>query len=138
MSAVPLHLMTHPEPLVIARLDSGEEPSWEWSRGPFASLTRSADETSIVCLEDVVPVGVTTEGPFLGVEVAGPLAFEAVGVMAEILTPLVPAGISVLAMSTFDTDWVLVPAAEITTAMEVWRKAGLIVTSTTLSGRSGE
>ncbi|KGN38965.1 ACT domain-containing protein [Knoellia subterranea] len=132
---MPLHLMTHPEPLAIARLDAGDEPSWEWTRGPFASLTRTEHETSIVGLAELVPAGVTTEGPFLGVEVAGPLAFEAVGVMAEILSPLVSAGISVLAMSTFDTDWILVPAGEITTASEAWRKAGLIVTSTTLSSK---
>lgn len=129
---MPLHLMTHHEPLVITRLDAGEDPTWDWTGGPFASLTRSAGETSIVCLADSVPSEVTQEGPFLGVEVAGPLAFEAVGVMAEILTPLVSIGISVLAMSTFDTDWILVPADEITRASEAWRKAGLIVTATTL------
>lgn len=128
--------MTHPEQLVVARLEPGEEPSWDWTQGPFASLTRTPQETSVVCLADVVPDGVTREGPFQGVEVAGPLAFDAVGVMAEILTPLVSAGISVLAMSTFDTDWILVPQPEITTASEVWRKAGLIVTPTVLTGRS--
>ena len=45
-----------------------------------------------MCLAELVPDGALTEGPFRAVEVAGPLAFEAVGVMAEILTPLVPAG----------------------------------------------
>lgn len=132
---MPLHLMTHPEALSIARLDAGVEPIWDWTPGPFASLSRSPQETSIVCLAELVPNGVVTEGPFQGVEVAGPLAFEAVGVMAEILNPLVSAGISVLAMSTFDTDWVLVPQEHIGAASEVWRKAGLIVTPTVLTGR---
>lgn len=134
---MPLHLMTHPEALVIARLDAGAEPDWDWTPGPFASLSRSPQETSVVCLEDVVPSGVLTEGPFHAVEVAGPLAFDAVGVMAEILGPLVPAGISVLALSTYDTDWVLVPREQITVAEAVWRKAGLIITPTVLTGRSG-
>ena len=137
MSAIRLHLMTHPESLVVARLDAGAEPDWDWTPGPFASLSRSPGETSIVCLEDVVPAGVLTEGPFRAVEVAGPLAFDAVGVMAEILAPLVPAGISVLALSTYDTDWVLVPQDDIGVADLVWRKAGLIVTPTVLTGRSG-
>ncbi len=132
-----MHLMTHPESLAIARLDAGTEPTWDWTEGPFASLSRSPLETSVVCLADAVPAGVLTEGPFRAVEVAGPLAFDAVGVMAGILTPLVPAGISVLALSTYDTDWVLVPEGEIDRAGEVWRKAGLIVTSTVLTGRSG-
>ncbi|WP_148232563.1 ACT domain-containing protein [Janibacter sp. HTCC2649] len=134
---MPMHLMTHPESLAIARLEPGEDPTWEWAAGPFASLTRSPLETSIVCLADRVPAGVLTEGPFRAVEVAGPLAFDAVGVMAGILTPLVPAGISVLALSTYDTDWILVPEGEIDTAGEIWRKAGLIVTTTVLTGRSG-
>ena len=136
MSAMPLHLMTHPESLVVARLDGGAEPAWDWTPGPFSSLTRTPQETSVVCLAELVPEGVLIEGPFRGVEVAGPLAFEAVGVMAEILAPLVSAGISVLAMSTFDTDWVLVPEPHIATATESWRRAGLIVTPTVLTGRS--
>lgn len=134
---MPLHLMTHPESLVIARLDPGEEPTWDWTQGPFASLSRSPLETSVVSLAGAVPAGVLTEGPFRAVEVAGPLAFDAVGVMAEILTPLVPAGISVLALSTYDTDWILVPVDDIETACDIWRKAGLIVTTTVLTGRSG-
>lgn len=134
---MPLHLMTHPESLAIARLEPGEEPTWDWTPGPFSSLSRTLHETSVICLADAVPAGVRTEGPFRGVEVAGPLAFDAVGVMAEILGPLVPAGISVLAMSTYDTDWVLVPEQEIDTACAVWRRAGLIATPSILTGRSG-
>lgn len=132
-----MHLMTHPESLAIARLDAGTEPTWDWTAGPFASLSRTAQETSIVGLAQAVPAGVLTEGPFRAVEVAGPLAFDAVGVMAEILTPLVPAGISVLALSTYDTDWILVPEDEVSRACEIWRKAGLIVTPSVLTGRSG-
>ena len=56
---------------------------------------------------------------------------------ASSATSPVPAGISVLALSTYDTDWVLVPQDEITVAESVWRKAGLIITPTILTGRSG-
>ena len=75
-----------------------------------------------------------TEGPFRVVEVAGPLAFGLWGIMAEILAPLVDAHISVLAMSTFDTDWILVRTEDLRAAGEAWRRAGLIFTSTNLSG----
>ncbi|PRY63798.1 hypothetical protein BCF74_101201 [Knoellia remsis] len=135
MSSMPLHLMKHPEPLVVARLDPGAEPDWDWQQGPFASLSRTPHETSVVCLAQDVPDGVTVEGPFIGVEVAGPLAFDAVGVMAEILNPLVAVNISVLAFATYDTDWVLVPEGDAAVAVEVWRRAGLIVTPTVLTGR---
>ena len=85
MSEMPLHLMAHPEDVVVARLGPGEQPRWEWQRGPFASLTVTADETSIVTLADAVPAEVATEGPFRVVEVAGPLS--RVGAMSRTLEP---------------------------------------------------
>ena len=134
MSRMPRHLMEHPEDVSIVRLPAGEEPGFDWTPGPFASLTRTPDETSVVCLTANVPAGARTEGPFRVVEVAGPLAFGAVGVFAEVLEPLVAAGISVLGFSTFDTDWVLVPAAEVPDAAQAWRRAGLVITPTSLTG----
>lgn len=131
---MPLHLMEHPEQVSIVRLPGGQEPAFDWTTGPFASLTRTPDETSVVCLTEVVPRGARTEGPFKVVEVAGPLSFGAVGVFAEVLEPLVAAGISVLGFSTFDTDWILVPVERAADAATVWRRAGLVITPTSLSG----
>ena len=136
MSRMPRHLMEHPEDVAIVRLPGGEEPQFDWADGPFASLTRTPDETSIVCLSSSVPAGARTEGPFRLVEVAGPLAFGAVGVFAEVLEPLVHADISVLGFSTFDTDWVLVPAGSARDAADAWRRAGLVITPTSLTGGS--
>lgn len=129
--------MEHPEKVSIVRLPGGEEPSFDWTGGPFASLTRTPDETSIVCLTEVVPAGARTEGPFKVVEVAGPLSFGAVGVFAEILDPLVAAGISVLGFSTFDTDWILVPVESAADAADAWRRAGLVLTPSSLGGGGG-
>lgn len=134
MSSMALHLMAHPDDVVVVRLPSGAQPQWDWRRGPFASITASADETSVVTPVQGIPGGVPTEGPFRVVEVAGPLEFGMYGVMAQILAPLVDARISVLAMSTFDTDWILVKSDEVVAAGEAWRKAGLIFTPSSLSG----
>ena len=134
MSRMPRHLMEHPEDVSIVRLPGGEEPTFDWRQGPFASLTRTPDETSVVCLTASVPTGARTEGPFRVVEVAGPLSFGTVGVFAEVLEPLVEAEISVLGFSTFDTDWVLVPAEEAREAADAWRRAGLVITPTSLGG----
>jgi len=131
---MPLHLMEHPEHLSIVRLPGGQDPAFDWTSGPFSSLTRTPDETSVVCLTATVPAGARVEGPFILVEVAGPLSFAAVGVFAEVLEPLAAAHIPVLAFSTFDTDWVLVPVAEIRAAADVWRRAGLVITPTSLTG----
>ena len=134
MSRMPRHLMEHPEDVSIVRLPGGEQPEFDWSSGPFSSLTRTPDETSVVCLTAHVPTGARTEGPFKVVEVAGPLSFGAVGVFAEVLEPLVDADISVLGFSTFDTDWVLVPSDQAKDAADAWRRAGLVVTPTSLTG----
>ena len=133
---MPRHLMEHPEDVAVVRLGPGEQPDFDWTAGPFASLTRTGDETSVVTRATVVPSGVRTEGPFKAVEVAGPLDFSAVGVFVEILAPLAQADISVLAMSTFDTDWVLVPSERSRDAADAWRRAGFVVTPTTLTGGS--
>lgn len=130
---MPRHLMEHPEDVAIVRLPGGEEPGFDWRAGPFASLTRTPDETSVVCLARDVPTSARSEGPFRVVEVAGPLEFGAVGVFAEILQPLVDAGVSVLGFSTFDTDWVLVPAERTADAADAWRRAGMVLTPASLS-----
>ena len=136
MTAMPRHLMEHPEDVAIVRLPGGEDPGFDWTAGPFASLTRTPDETSVVCLASAVPAGSRTEGPFRVVEVAGPLAFGAVGIFAEVLQPLVDAQISVLGFSTFDTDWILVPSDDADAATAAWRRAGMFVTPTSLTGGS--
>ncbi len=134
MSRMPLHLMTHPEDVAVVRLGPAEDPTWQWTAGPLCSLTRTAEETSVVCRADHVPAGLTQHGPFRAVEIAGPLEWGMIGVLAEILDPLVKAQVSILALSTYDTDWILIPTPDIDTAIRSWRRAGLIVTPSTLTG----
>lgn len=133
MSALRLHLMQHPDELVIARLGPGEQPTWDVFGGVFSSVTRTEHETSIMCDAHLVPPEVTQQGPYVPFEVAGPLDFALVGVMHDLLGPIVAERISMLAMSTFDTDWVLVPTAAADAAASAWRRAGFVVTPTSLS-----
>lgn len=100
----------------ICRLASGSPlPSWA-TAGPFYSITRSADELSVVCRQDAVPEGVVCERGWRCLRVAGALPFSVVGVLASLTTPLAEAGISVFAVSTFDTDYLLVKE-------DVWQRA---------------
>lgn len=138
MTRMPLHLFVHPEDLAIVRLGAGEEPLWQWRVGPLASLAATGSETSIVTLAAAVPEGLRQEGPFRALEVAGPLDFAMIGVLVEILSPLAAAGQTVLTCSTFDTDWVLIRAEHADEAVDVLRKAGLIVTPTVLWQGSAE
>ncbi|GAA3616759.1 ACT domain-containing protein [Marihabitans asiaticum] len=130
---MPLHLMQHPEQLAIARLAAGEDPTWPLASARFCSITRTPDETSVLCDAHLVPSGTRQEGPYVAFEVAGPLDFEMVGVMHELLGPTTQRRIPLLTMSTYDTDWILVPAERATDAATAWRKAGLVVTASSLS-----
>ena len=130
----PLTLLQHGEPLVVVRLGPGADiPDWA-SSGTLFSVTATATETSLVCGARGVPRKVRPEGPFTAFSVAGTLDFALTGILAGLLTPLADAGISVFALSTFDTDWLLVPVAEATAAAEAWRAGGYVVTTPTDGG----
>ena len=125
-----VHLIQYRQALAAVRLPAGSSPP-RWAKGaPLASVSVTADETSVICptssLPDTLPGPV--EGPFTVVRVAGTLEFSQIGVMVSLLKPLADAGIPVLTVSTFDTDWVLVPAKSSAAAASVWRAAGYKVT----------
>ena len=108
----------------MCRLDpSAGVPPWAWT-GPFAAVTRTPDELSIVCAEDAVPEGVRHESGWGALKIAGPFPFETVGVLASLAGPLALSGISIFAVSTFDTDWLLVKAADLDRAVAVLVAAG--------------
>ncbi len=73
----------------------------------FCSVTRTHDELSVVCEESVVPEGATVESGWRCLRVAGTLPFETIGVLASLTAPLSEAGVSVFAVSTFDTDFLM-------------------------------
>jgi len=78
-----------------------------------------------VCPIDEVPVGMRHEGPFVAFVVAGPLDFSLTGIVSRISAPLAQAAIPIFVTATFDTDYVLVPAARELDAREAWLAAGL-------------
>jgi uncharacterized protein len=119
-----MRLARFPERLAVVRLGPGADvPKWAESSSLF-SVTATATETSIVCAGRNVPRKARQEGPFAAFEVAGPLDFALTGVLVELLTPLAEAGISVFTVSTFDTDWILVPFDRADDAEEEWRRRG--------------
>lgn len=100
-------------------------PAWA-TAGGFFSITRTADELS-VCAEDAVPDGVKCERGWRCLRVAGTIEFSAVGVLAALAVPLAEAGVSVFAVSTFDTDYLLVKDTDLPAALEALRRAGHVV-----------
>jgi hypothetical protein len=98
-------------------------PLWVgFSSGPLVSVTRTAHELSIVCPSGAVPSTVECEAGWRAFTVESQLEFSAVGVLSAILTPLADAGISILSLSTFDTDYVLVRVAMLEAAKAALRE----------------
>lgn len=102
--------------LAVCRLPAGEPmPDWVRAEG-FAAAVWTADETSVVCAARSVPEGITADGPWRAFVVAGPLDFSLTGILLSIAQPLAEAGIGIFAVSTYDTDYVLVKAESVDAA----------------------
>ena len=108
----------------VARLGADAEiPAWA-ATGPFASITRTADELSILCLNNSVPPSVKAERGFRCLRVKGTLDFSEVGILASLVNPLAEAKVSVFALSTFDTDYLLVRDSDLALAQQALAAAG--------------
>ena len=112
-----LDLTLMADTLAVCRLEPGAaDPAW-LAGETFASVTRTRGETSVVCRAVVVPPGVRAESGWRALGVAGPLDFALTGILLALLQPLAAAGVSVFALSTFDTDYVLVKEAVLEDAL---------------------
>jgi hypothetical protein len=102
-----------------------EVPIPEWAHGPgFISVTRTTDELSVVVEQMRVPPGVQCQTGFRALKLEGPFDFSQVGVLAVVLNPLAKAGVSIFALSTYDTDYVLVKQGDVERALGALREAG--------------
>jgi hypothetical protein len=103
-------------------------PPWASALGGFTSITRTADELSIVCEEARVPAlqpeSFRAEGGFALLKIHGPFPLDTVGILAGLAKPLADAGISTLAIGTFDTDYLLVKRAQAARAVVALRQSG--------------
>ena len=124
-----LRLLPHPhwvvkvgvvdDEVMASRLTVSQDCLW--------SVTVTDSEVSVVSPHHALPHQVATEGPWSVFEVAGPLDFQLVGVIAQLTRSLEQAGIPVFVVSTFDTDYVLVGAQHQGSAVKAWQDAGIIV-----------
>jgi hypothetical protein len=119
-----LTLTILPDTFAVCRLDvNAAIPPWA-TAGGFFSITRTAEELSIVCLQSSVPESTRCEQDWRCFKLAGPIPFMMVGVLASLVQPLAEAGISVFAVSTFDTDYLLVKSRDLASAIDALRQKG--------------
>ena len=124
-----LTLSLLPDTLTISRLPADADiPTWALP-GEFVSVTRTAEELSVVCSQENVPDGIRSESDYRCLKVEGPLDFNLTGILGALTTLLAQAGISVFAVSTFETDYLLIKYENIEKAVTVLSLAGHHVAS---------
>ncbi len=133
MAETKLNLTILPETFSICRLEKNDPiPVWALG-GAFFSVTRTAEELSVVCPEVLVPREVKREDGWNCLKVEGPLDFSVTGILASLTVPLAERKISVFSISTFDTDYLLIRQEDFEKAIDVLVSNGFIVEAT---GRS--
>ena len=111
----------------VCRFPVGTEmPHW-FHPGGFASVTWTGEELSIVCDEAMVPEDVQCEREWSCLMLQGPFPFHMTGVLLQVLQPLAAARIGIFAISTFDTDYVLVKQHDFEDARRALIEAGMTV-----------
>jgi len=122
----------------VCRLDKDALiPGWA-TAGRLCSITRTAEELSVVCPEADVPGGVKQEGGWKALMVEGPLDFSTTGVLASLTFPLAREGVSVFAISTYNTDYLLVKQEQLRQALRALRSEGYAVVANSSEGDATE
>ena len=130
----PPHALTMrvlPGELAVCRLDAdGPLPAWVFhAEARFFSVMRTPEETSVVCPVDDVPPSVErADKGWRALKVDGPLPLTMTNVTAKLTTPLGAAGIPVFALSTYDTDYLLIKSEHLDRAVSLLRTRFTVVT----------
>jgi hypothetical protein len=117
------------EQLAVCRLPSDARiPDWAL-KSEFFCVMRTRDELSIVCADDICsavhpPAGASVERGWLALKLEGPFPFSLTGVLASFVQPLAEAQIPIFAISTFDTDYILIKCENIEPAVSALGAAG--------------
>jgi hypothetical protein len=119
-----LELVLLADVYAVCRLDPEAGPQSWAGRGELVSVTRTPRETSIVCPQERVPGGVVREGGFRALRIQGPLDFALTGILDSLLHPLAEEKIAVFAISTYDTDYILVRDEALGRAAEILIRSG--------------
>ncbi len=108
----------------VCRLDREEKiPAWAYE-GEIFSITKTDEELSIICLQKNIPAGIRFENSWRVLKIEGPLDFSLVGILSRISGILAEQNISIFAISTYDTDYILVKENNIKIAVEALRGQG--------------
>jgi hypothetical protein len=113
-------------------LDPTRELSLPTNGGDFYNVTRTSEELSVVCTEDLAPAEATVERGWSGLVVEGQLDFSLTGILSAIAEPLARAGIPIFAVSTYDTDYVFRRLIDTPMPLPHWSRPATRFTLTSL------
>lgn len=124
MTVHPLILFLLPETYAICRFAPGTPlPDW-LQTDAFFSLTNTSEEVSLVCPMETIPTDVNADRDWSCFKLQGPFPFDLVGILNSVTIPLAQAQIGIFAISTYDTDYVLVKKEAISRALSTLKEAG--------------
>jgi uncharacterized protein len=113
-----------PGPYAILRLaPDAPVPGWA-TTGDFTSITRTADELSIVCPAGFLPEDVTAGPRWSCLKLEGPFLFSQTGILLSFIQPLSGNGVPIFAVCTYDTDYILIQEEHMGGVVELLRRAG--------------
>ena len=124
MEAPKLRLSLLPDVLAVCRLEPTDPiPDWA-TRGGFFSVCRTTDQLSLVCASSGVSDDVRASLGWRAIKIEGPLDLDLVGILVSVAVPLAQAGVGILPIGTFDTDYVLVRDRQLGEALKALRATG--------------
>ena len=127
MAHAPLTVTLLPESFAICHLDpSGGIPAWA-AKGEFFSITRTPGEVSVIVSQMSVPEGTQQDSGWRCFRVEGPLPLSEIGVLASLAAPLSQASVSLFALSTYDTDYLMVKEDAVERAKRAFVGSGHVV-----------
>lgn len=125
MKNAKLSLSVLPETFAVCRLENNAKIP-NWANSPvFCSITKTREELSIVCDQSIIPQdtkNIKIERDWTAFKVEGPLDFALTGILSSLAKPLAEAAISIFAISTFDTDYILTKSTDTAQAIQVLGK----------------
>jgi hypothetical protein len=98
-------------------------PTWA-TKGEFSSVTRTADELSVVCQAENLPNDLDPGPRWMCLKLEGPFSFSQTGVLLSFIEPLSNSGVPIFAISTHDTDYVLIPEEFAQATFDLLQPAG--------------
>jgi hypothetical protein len=122
-----LHIRFHDAALSICQLPHGTQAPTEILSKPFTYFFRTHDEATLICPTAVAPQNCKAEHGFIPFQLVGSFEFNVTGVLTQVVNPLAAAGVSIVALSTFNTDYVLIKANHRDKAIEALRRASHMV-----------